>query len=376
VPILVRRTTARKWAAVALGLALLCGLPVIASALPVSVPALTASQLRGRILASAGESYAGYAESNATFGLPSLAGLADLTSLLDGVTKLRVWQAAPDRWRVDVLSDAGERDTYQLGTRTYIWASGQELLTEILGQPSLRLPRPADLVPPALALRLLAEAGRGARYSVIAPLRVAGQSAAGLRMTPADPASTVGRVDIWAEPGSGLPLLVEIFGRGSRTPALESQFFSVGPWSPQAQVLTPVRGPGTGFNVTSAGNLAGALNNLGLEALPAQLAGRARVPVTTRFDTIGVYGGGLATFVVLGVRGDTGRNLVAGTLSAGGTPLSVAGGTGALIGAPLINAVVLRPAGFYVTFLIAGTVSVPLLEQAAAELVTDREALP
>jgi hypothetical protein len=98
-PILGRDAAARKWAAVALGLALLCGLPVIASALPVSVPALTASQLRGRILASAGESYAGYAESNATFGLPSLAGLADLTSLLDGVTKMRVWQAAPDRWR-------------------------------------------------------------------------------------------------------------------------------------------------------------------------------------------------------------------------------------------------------------------------------------
>jgi hypothetical protein len=128
--------------------------------------------------------------------------------------------------------------------------------------------------------------------------------------------------------------------------------------------------------VTSASNLAGALNNLGLEGLPAQLAGRARIPVTTQFDSIGVYGGGLATFVVLGVRGENGRNLVADTLSAGGTPVSVAGGTGARIGAPLINAVIVRPAGFYVTFLIAGTVSVPVLEQAAAELVTDREALP
>ena len=61
----------------------------------------------------------GTPESNATFGLPPLAGL---TSLLDGVTKMRVWQAAPTRWRVDVLSDAGERDTYQLsGCRSYIW---------------------------------------------------------------------------------------------------------------------------------------------------------------------------------------------------------------------------------------------------------------
>lgn len=360
----------------AAGLVLLCGLPVIASALPVSVPALTANQLRGRILASADESYSGYAESNATFGLPSLTGLADLTSLLDGVTKMRVWQAAPDRWRVDVLTDAGERDTYQLGSRTWLWASGQELLTEVLGQPALRLPRPADLVPPALALRLLAEAGRGAKYSVIPPLRVAGQSAAGLRMTPADPASTVGRVDIWAEPASGLPLMVEIFGRGSRTPALESQFFSVARWQPEAQVLTPARGPGTGFNVTSASNLAGALNNLGLEGLPARLAGRVRIPVTTQFDTIGVYGGGLATFVVLGVRGNSGRNLVSDTLSAGGTPLDLTGGTGALISAPLVNAVIIRPAGFYVTLLIAGTVSAQVLEQAAAELMTDWEALP
>jgi hypothetical protein len=27
---------------------------------------------------------------------------------------MRVWQATPTRCRVDVLSDAGERDTYQL----------------------------------------------------------------------------------------------------------------------------------------------------------------------------------------------------------------------------------------------------------------------
>jgi hypothetical protein len=73
---LVKIRIARRWAAVAVGVALLCGLPVIASALPVRLPSLTASQLRGRILASAGESYAGYAESNATFGPALAAGLA------------------------------------------------------------------------------------------------------------------------------------------------------------------------------------------------------------------------------------------------------------------------------------------------------------
>jgi hypothetical protein len=359
----------RRWAVVAAGLALLCGLPVIASALPVSVPALTASQLRARIQASADEPYAGYAESNATFGLPPLAGLTGLTALLDGVTKMRVWQATPTRWRVDVLSDAGERDTYQLsGCRSYIWDSGSELLTEVRGRQTFRLPRPADLVPPALALRLLSEAGRQARFSVVAPLRVAGRGAAGLRMTPADPASTVTEADIWADPSSGLPLMVEIFRRGSARPALETQFFQVSRWQPDPRVLTPTRAPGAGFTVTNASNLAGALSNLGLVALPAGLAGRDRLPVLPGFEEIGVYGGGLATFVVLGVRGSAGQDLVPDAVSAGGAPLEIAGGAGAVIGAPLINAVIVRPPGFFLTFLLAGTVSAQLLEQAATQL--------
>jgi hypothetical protein len=364
----MKREPVRRWAAVAAVLALLCAMPVLASALPVTVPKLTAGQLRGRILGSAGLSYAGYAESNATFGLPSLPGLADVTSLLDGVTKMRVWQASPDRWRVDVLSDTGERDTYQLGSRSYIWDSGQELLTEILGQPSLRLPRAADLAPPALAIRLLDEAGQHARFSVIAPLRVAGRSAAGLQMTPVDPASTVARIDIWAEPASGLPLMVEIFGRGSSAPALESQFFEIGPWRPDAAVLTPQRGPGTGFTVTSARSLSGELNNLATAYLPGRLAGRDRVPEPPAFDEVGVYGGGLSTFVVLGIR--TGSDLVGDALSAGGVPLGLSGGTAALISAPLVNAVIARPVGSDFTYLIAGTISASVLERSAVTLTT------
>jgi hypothetical protein len=48
--------------------------------------------------------------------------------------------------------------------------------------------------------------------------------------------------------------------------------------------------------------------------------------------------------------------------------LSMAGGAAAEIGAPLLNAVVVKPPGLLVTFLLAGTVSTQLLEQAATEL--------
>ena len=71
---------------------------------------------------------------------------------------------------------------------------------------------------------------------------------------------------------------------------------------------------------------------------------------------------------MLGVRGSAGHNLVPDAVSAGGTPLTIAGGTGVVIGAPLINAVIVRPPGFFVTFLLAGTVSTQVLEQAAASL--------
>jgi hypothetical protein len=128
--------------------------------------------------------------------------------------------------------------------------------------------------------------------------------------------------------------------------------------------------------MTRAGSLAGALSNLAVVALPAELAGRRYLPVPEGYEAIGVYGGGLATFVVLGVRGPDGRNLVSDALSAGGTALGVPGGTGALISAPLINAVIVRPDGFFATFLLAGTVSTQVLQQAAATLVTDMNELP
>jgi hypothetical protein len=267
-----------------------------------------------------------------------------------------------------VLSDAGERDTYQLGPQSYIWDSGEELLTEVVGQPSLRLPRAADLTPPALAIRLMGEAGQHARFSVIPSLRVAGSSAAGLQVTPVDPASTIARIDIWAEPGNGLPVMVEIFGRGSSVPALESQFFQVGPWQPDASVLTPQRGPGTGFTTTSLRSLSGGLNHLAEETLPRQLAGRDRVPESRAFDDVGVYGGGLSTLVVLGIRGSS--DLVGSALSAGGVAFDLPGATAALISAPLVNALIVRPADSYFTYLIAGTISASVLERSAVTLTT------
>src|SRR5829696_8093598 len=105
----------RRWSTVAAGVAVLLALPAVAGRLPAAESQLDAGTLRERILASAGQPYSGYAESTGQLGLPELSQLDQVAALLSGTTRIRAWFAAPDRWRVDDLTPAGERGTYHLG---------------------------------------------------------------------------------------------------------------------------------------------------------------------------------------------------------------------------------------------------------------------
>jgi hypothetical protein len=370
----IRRRLGWRWAVVAGGLAVLCALPAAAQVLPVRAPAATTAQLRSRILNSGRIPYSGYAESNATFGLPPLPGLSDVTSLLDGVTRMQVWLASPSNWRVDVLSDTSERDTYQQSRSSYVWDSGNELLTRIVGHSTVRLPQAADFLPPSLASRLVREAGPTARLSVLAPRRVAGQATNGLRVVPADPASTVDHIDIWTATGDGLPLDVQIYARGTRQPALETHFFQVGRWRPDQKVLTPQRGPGSGYTTATASSLAGELDHLAPVLLPVRLAGQ-HVRIIPDLLPIGIYGRGLSTFAVLAIGGSAGQRLLSGARTAGGTPISTPNGTGVAVSSPLVSVVLMhrdspsRPS-FDETYLLAGLATRQTLEQAAATLVS------
>jgi hypothetical protein len=360
------------------GVAVLCCLPAVVSALPVTVPAMTAAQLESRILASQHESFDGYAESSADFGLPDFPAFGSVTPLLDGVTRMRVWQASPDRWRVDTLTDTGENDTYQVGHDEFVWDSGEQLLTGIFGQQTVRLPRAADLVPSALGITLIEQAGPGARLRLLGPRRVAGQSAAGLAVVPASPESTIGQADIWASPATGLPLLVQVFGRGAVTPALSSQFLEAGAWTPVMSVVTPQRGPGTGFTSTTPQNFAGLLRTLGSAPLPGALDNFPRRPSPPGYGQVGVYGSGLATFAVFPFGPGTGGQLIQDALAAGAAQVSFSGGagagtdaTGVAASAPLVNLLLLQPVQSPDTFLLVGLVSKSTLDRAGAELARE-----
>jgi hypothetical protein len=362
----VTRQAYRRWAIVAAGTALLCGLPALIAAWPVPAAAISTAQLRARILSSAGIPYQGYVESNVDLGLPSLPDLGNVTSLLDGTTDQYAWYLSADQWRADVLTSAGENDTYQSAEfGTYEWSYSSDLLTQILGSEPVRLPRAADLLPPALAQRLLSYIGSATRVSALPARRIAGVNAAGLRLTPAGSVSTISAVDVWADSRTGLAVEVEIFGRGSTAPVLVSQFLSVSFARPAAATLTPNLSTGVNFATSTLPDVTRIVNGYG-PRLPASLGGVARVAGVPGLPDVAAYGSGLARFAVVPLPSSTGQSLIQAASSAGVT-VRLGSGTAVIIQTPLVTVLVSQQS-FGPVYLLAGTVTATALEHAAQQL--------
>ncbi len=362
----VTRQAFRRWAVVAAGTALLSGLPALIAAWPVPVAAVSAAQLQARILSSAGVPYQGYVESNVDLGLPSLPDLGNVTSLLDGTTDQYAWYLSTDQWRADVLTSAGETDTYESPAYgTYEWNYSSDLLTQVLGTEPVRLPRAADLLPPALAQRLLSYAGSATRMSTLPARRIGGVDAAGLRLTPAGTTSTISAVDVWADSRTGLAVEVEIFGRGSTAPVLVSQFLSVSFTRPAAATVTPDLSTSVNFATSSLPDVTRILNGYG-PGLPASLGGVAQVAGVPGLPDLAAYGSGLARFAVLPLPYSTGQSLIQAASSAGVT-VQLGSGTAVIIQTPLVTVLVSEQSSGPI-YLLAGTVTANVLERAAQQL--------
>ena len=365
---MARRESWRRWSLVAAAVAVLLVTPVVVAALPVRVEQVEPARLRELITGSTGQAYHGYAETAASLGVPELPNLGDVTSLLNGTTRIRAWYGSAERWRFDVLTAGGERDVYRTPDGEYIWDYAANLLTRFVGDPPLRLPRAGDLLPPELARRALL-AAPGEPVAMLPPRRVAGVAAAGVRLRPADPDTAVASVDIWADPATGLPVRVELTALGASRPVLVSRFLDLTIGPPPAGVLTPAHPPGSGLAVVAAPDLAAALGALGRGSMPARLAGRQAqdVPVAS-LRTAGLYGTGLSAFVALPLPGEVGASASDAARSAGATFLDLPGGSGELVTIAPLSLVVVRSVGARRWFLLAGLVVPEVLKRAAAEL--------
>jgi hypothetical protein len=203
---------------------------------------------------------------------------------------------------------------------------------------------------------------------------VAGVGAAGLALTPDDPDTTVGRVAVWADPQTGLPVHLEVTVRGGAEPVFTSRFLQLRQAAPDPREVTPTVPAGAGFAEGTAAEAADALAAALPGQLPAVLAGRARTSIGAMDGVAGagVYGDGLSTVVVLALPGRVGRRTLAAARDNGGTPLPLTGAQAYELRAAPLTALIVRTDGDRSSrrgWLLAGLVDPQLLQRAATELI-------
>lgn len=357
-----------RWAVVAVVAALLVGVPAAIAARPGDARA-DPEQLRDLVAASADRPWTGYAEARAALGLPRIAQLADVTTLLSGVTRMRGWYAAPDRSRVDVLSAVGERDRYTTPRGQAVWDYGAELLTIVARDPQVRLPRPEDLLPPELARRLLAGTTAADPATELPSRRVAGVDAAGVRVTVADPGTTVGALDVWADPATGLPVAVEVRAKGVSDPLITTAFGELTQGPPDPAALEPRRGPGAGVTRSPTSDLFGVLGRGDGSSLPASLAGRERVRPERGFPALGRYGTTLGQLIAVPLPPDLAGTLLAGIDRAGAGRTLTVEGQGSALETPLLTLAVVRSEDGAQAWVLAGLVPPAAIDSGATDLL-------
>jgi outer membrane lipoprotein-sorting protein len=354
---------ALRWSAVGALVAVLVALPAGLAALPASSSSVPAIELRDALLASADVGFSGYAVSAGGLSLPVSDQLPTVADLFSDRTTMRVWWRGPDDSRVDVLGAAGETGTRRDAAGTWTWEYETATATRTPAGP-LALPAAPDLLPSSLGRRLLSEAA-DEELSRIGARRVAGRDAQGLRLTPAAPASSVRRVDVWIDAGTGLALQVEVFGKDGSGAALDSRFLDLELGTPDASVARFTPPPGATLRQGAEADVVlEAGRRIRQVALPSELAGlprreRAGVPAG-----IGLYGSGVTLLAVAPVP----PRLAGGLREAlGSSPDAVVDDLGTRVAAGPVGLMLVEPPddGPYV---LTGTVTLDALATAAAEL--------
>lgn len=208
-----------------------------------------------RLIASSLEAVArrtpisGRVTTHVDLGLPQLpSNLSDPTGpagvLLSDQT-FQVWRS-PDGLRVAQLLPFAERDVVVNATDAWLWDSNRFTAWHAAvggpAAPSPEIPSLGDLTD--LVARAVDRLAPYANVTSADPEVVAGRDAYVVRLTPTDPGTLIGHVDVALDAGTRLPLRVSVFAKGGASAALEAGFTSVSfdPVDPGMFVFAPPRG--------------------------------------------------------------------------------------------------------------------------------------
>lgn len=277
-----------RWTVVAGVFVVLALIPLAGRAFPATDRPLSAAQLLSLIRSGDSAPYSGMAEARGRLGLPFEDRFTDLADLFGGQTRLRVWWRGPTDWRVDRLLDSGEVDLFHHQNVTTQW-DYEQVRVRVGADPDIRLPRDSDLLPPRLAAFLLDDAAAD-HLSRLAPRRIAGHDALGLRLGVDDARSTIDHVDLWADADTGIVLAVDVYSSGGSIPVVSTAFTSFSDGLPPEDV-TRFRAPdGVHRQFEPLLDFADAADEYAPLTPPSTLAGLARSNPAGR--GVGAYGDG------------------------------------------------------------------------------------
>lgn len=342
----------------ALGVALLVATPFVVRAWPVPESELTAPELASAIRASDDQPYQGLVRSRGGVELPTDDSLEGAAKLLGRDGTLRVWWSGSDAWRLATLRTTGETDLLHQAGMNLRWVYESKNVTLYPDTP-IRLPTSADVLPPVLAERVL----QGARPDEVERLpteRIAGRAAAGLRLTPADEQSSVGRVDIWADVETGLPLRVELYG-DTGPAALSTTFADLSLGEPDDEVFAFEPPEDSRVRYEDVIDAAAAADSYADRIVPENLAGLE--PRARTFGSVGLYGRGPTVLLALPLRHDDAHDLREELATRPGSACLDAGQT---VATGPLNLMVTDPSDN--PWLLAGTVNRTALVDAARDL--------
>ena len=251
-----------RWAvpvgAVAIAAAVTAGSMIsVAQAAP-ELPARTPAQLLAAVAGRTAPppAFTGTVVETASLGIPQLPGLGNqnsATSLLAGSHTINVWYANPAHFRLAVPVPLSESDLIHSGRQVWLWQSSTNTVTKMQlpakapsGAAPMATPAPTGvpLTPQQAASEALKAVGPSTNVSVQRTVSVAGQPAYQLALSPKSGNSLIGRVTIAIDAAKNVPLRVQVFARGARTPAFQVGFTSISYVAPAAAnfTFTPPRG--------------------------------------------------------------------------------------------------------------------------------------
>jgi hypothetical protein len=249
---------------VAGAIALAAWIPTVTSAAAAtpSLPALSPRAVVAKALSADVKGFSGTVRWTANLGLPDLSSLTgdiggqggssafDPTSLLSGSHDISVWDAGSGEQRLALPGSLSEVDLVHNGSHLYYFDSATQKVTDYTGvghsgRDATSKATGVELTPDQAAQKLLAGLGTSTTVTAASPVYVAGQASYQITLTPRTAASTVGAVTIAVDASNGMPLQVQVFPRGSKTPALSLGFTSVSFSVPSASNFAAPHGSST-----------------------------------------------------------------------------------------------------------------------------------